>query len=159
VDVVGVRVTVDNACFADAYVGRGELQQAADKIRGSPASVQETREVTFGSFGLRTAGGAVRLECFFCNNIPGHTASRAILEEDYPKQELPQCATVVVDFEPAALDQFVRELGRVDQITSVWNHVRVPCSVLYSFWLRSSLLLGLPKRGLVIGTQSFGDTS
>jgi hypothetical protein len=102
VDIVGVRVTVDNACFADAYVGRGELQQAADKIRGSRASVQETREVTLGSFGLRAAGGAVRFECFFCNNIPGHTAFRAIIEEDYPKQEPPQCATVVVDFEPAA---------------------------------------------------------
>jgi hypothetical protein len=85
---------------------------------------------------------------FFFNNIPGHTASRALLEEDYPKQEPSQCATVVVDFEPAALDQFVRELGRVDQITSVWNHVRVPCSVLYSFWLRSSLLLGLPNEAL-----------
>jgi len=116
VDVVEVRVTVDNACFrgtADVYVGTGELQEAADKIRDFPANAQETRGVTFGSFRPRTAGGAVRLE-FFCKDMAGHSAVRAIIEEDYPKQRPPQCATVLVDFEPAALDQFVRELGRVE---------------------------------------------
>jgi hypothetical protein len=115
-DMVEVSIAADNGRFratADVYVGRGELQQAADTLRGFPATSQDTREVTFGSFGPGTAGGAVRLE-FFCKDLAGHTAFRAIMEEDYPERESAQCATLLVDFEPAALDKFLRELTQVE---------------------------------------------
>jgi hypothetical protein len=37
-----------------------------------------------------------------------------MMEEDYPEREPAQCATVLVNFEPAALDKFLSELIRVE---------------------------------------------
>ena len=115
-DVVKVSIAVDNGRFratTDVYVGSGELQEAADRLRGFPANSHDTREVTFGSFVPGTAGGAVRLE-FFCKDLAGHTAFRAIVEDDYSEREPAQCATILVNFEPAALDRFLTELIQVE---------------------------------------------
>jgi hypothetical protein len=115
-DVVKVSIAVDNGRFratTDVYVGRGELRETADRLSGFPASSQDSRQVTFGSFGPGTAGGAVRLE-FFCKDLAGHTAFRAMIEDDYSEREPAQRATILVNFEPAALDRFLTELIQVE---------------------------------------------
>lgn len=117
IDLVEVRITVENAAFrgsADVYLGTDGLLEAAAVLKGFPRDRQDTREVTFGSAGPKFAGGSVRLE-FYCNDLAGHTAFRAVIEEDYRGQSQVQCATLLVDFEPASLDRFLVELQQVEK--------------------------------------------
>ena len=64
--------------------------------------------------GRKFAGGGVRLE-FFCSDLAGHAAFRAMIEGDYGDQEVAESATVCVDFKPAALDAFLVELQQVEK--------------------------------------------
>jgi hypothetical protein len=112
IDVIELRVVAENADFrgsADVYVGTDELLEAATMLAGFPTDRFDKREVKFGANGPKTAGGAVSLE-FYCKDLAGHTAFRAAIEADYGQQAETQSATVFVDFEPAALDQFLIEL-------------------------------------------------
>jgi len=116
IDIVEVRISVANAQFcgsADVYVGRGELLEVVQTLKGFPKHTSDTREIVFGAFGPTKAGGAVRCE-FYCKDLAGHTALRAVVEEDYRQGEFAQGATVLVDFEPAALDAFLTQLELVE---------------------------------------------
>jgi hypothetical protein len=58
-----LRVTAENPEFrgtADVYVGTGELLKAASTLSGFPKNNLDKREVSFGAFGKKAAGGAVR---------------------------------------------------------------------------------------------------
>jgi hypothetical protein len=115
-DIVEVRIVAENLSFrgsADVYVGTDGLLEAAAALEGFPKDRQDTREVLFGAAGPKFAGGSARLK-FYCRDGAGHTAFLAEIEEDYREQERAQCATVVVDFEPAALDRFLIELRQVE---------------------------------------------
>jgi hypothetical protein len=46
--------------------------------------------------------------------MAGHAAFRATIEGDYADQELAESATVCVDFDPAALDDFLVELRKIE---------------------------------------------
>lgn len=114
-DVIEVRVTAENAGFrgtADVYVGTDGLIEAAATLAGFPKDSRDKREVVFGAQGKQFAGGAVRLE-FYCSDLAGHAAFRAMIEGDYGQMEIAESATVYIEFEPAALDQFVVELQRI----------------------------------------------
>ncbi|MDR3734909.1 MAG: hypothetical protein P4L10_05150 [Acidobacteriaceae bacterium] len=116
-DVIEVRVIAENERFrgsVDAYVGTNYLFEAAAELKGFPKDRQDKREIIFGSAGPKFAGGSVRLE-FYCKDLAGHAAFRAVIEDDYRQQELTQSATVFVDFDPAALDQFLIELKEVER--------------------------------------------
>ena len=117
VDIIEVRFTAENGRFrgsADVYVGTDGLLEAAAALQGFPKDRRDKREIVFGSAGPKFAGGSVRLE-FYCKDLAGHTAFRAVIEDDYGQQELTQRATVFVDFDPAALDQFLVELQQVER--------------------------------------------
>jgi hypothetical protein len=85
VDVIELRVTVENACFrgsADVYVGTDELAKTAATLKGFPEHSRDAREFTFGAFGPKYAGGAVRLE-FYCKDMACHFAVWATIDADY----------------------------------------------------------------------------
>src|SRR5450756_2389436 len=115
-DVIEVQVTAGNARFwgtADVYIGTDGLIDAAATLAGFPSDNRDKREVYFGAIGKKSAGGAVRLE-FYCSDLAGHAAFRAMIEGDYGEQEVAESATVCVNFEPAALDAFIVELRQVE---------------------------------------------
>jgi hypothetical protein len=91
----------------------GELPNVAESLRGFPKDSSDTREVTLGAFGWKSAGGAVRLR-FHCTDLAGHTTVEITIEADYARSEVTETATVIAEFEPAALDDFVRELPELE---------------------------------------------
>jgi len=118
VDVLELRITVENARFrgcVDKHVGRGDLVKAASVLKGFPKNPDDTREVIL-------AEGTVRLS-FYCKDLAGHPAMRATLKEDshrfrtsdFRRIDSPECAIVYLDFEPAALDEFLKELVHLQQ--------------------------------------------
>jgi hypothetical protein len=116
-DLIEVRVTARNERFqgsADVYVGTDGLLEAVSALQGFPKDRSDKREIVFGAAGPKFAGGSVRLE-FYCKDLAGHAAFRAVIEDDYAQQELTQSATVFVDFDPASLDQFLIELQEVER--------------------------------------------
>jgi hypothetical protein len=116
-DVLELRVAAENAEFrgtADVYVGTDGLIEAAATLKGFPANNLDRREIAFGAPGRESAGGFVRLE-FYCKDMARHAALRATIEGDYGEQEVPESATICVDFDPAALDEFLVELQQVER--------------------------------------------
>ncbi|WP_353070279.1 hypothetical protein RBB75_09375 [Tunturibacter empetritectus] len=116
-DVIELHITAGNKKFsgsADVYVGRGQLLEAAATLQGFPNNSKDAREVVFGAFGSKYAGGAVQLQ-FYCKDLAGHSVFRATIEGDYRDQEGTQSATAIVDFEPASLDSFLAELRLIDE--------------------------------------------
>jgi hypothetical protein len=116
VDVIKVQVTAQNTRYkgsADVYMGTDDLLEAADALNGFPKDCQDRREINFGAAGPKFAGGSVRLE-LYCKDLAGHTALRAVIEDDYDQEDRAQSANIFVDFEPASLDRFLSELQRVE---------------------------------------------
>jgi len=115
-DALELRVTAENAEFrgtADVYVGTDALLAAATTLAGFPKNNLDEREVVFGAAGRKFAGGAVRLE-FYCRDMAGHAAFRATIEADHGDEEVAENATICVDFDPAALDEFLVELKKIE---------------------------------------------
>jgi hypothetical protein len=124
-DMIEVRIIAQNGRFrgsADVYEGTGELIEAATLLSGFPKNPQDTREFIFGAFGAKFAGGAVRLE-LFCKDMAGHPVIRATIEAD--SQRIPrvgnqtdedaECATIYLEFDPAALDRFLVQLQKIEE--------------------------------------------
>jgi hypothetical protein len=115
-DMNEVRIVVGNGRFCgttNVYVEIGGLVEAARVLEGFPKDARDSREVEFGNFGPKSAGGAVRLR-FQCKDLAGHTEIRAELEDDYLSLGNVESATLFLDFEPAALDEFVVTLRRLE---------------------------------------------
>lgn len=68
----------------------------------------DRRELTFGSFEPGHANGAASLE-LSCKDAAGH-AVVAVRLEAHAEPDPPETASFRLDFEPAALDSFVRQL-------------------------------------------------
>jgi len=115
-DIIELRIIADNGRFcgtANVYVGMGELSNVAECLRGFPNDSSDTREVTLGAFGQKFAGGAVRLR-LYCTDLAGHTTAEIAIEADYATSEVAETATVFAKFEPAALDDFLKELPELE---------------------------------------------
>src|ERR1700739_4822589 len=85
VDVVELRVSAWNGSFGGStclYIGQGDLADAATLLVGFPNGVNDKREVTFGAFGPKFAGGAMELQ-FLCSDGAGHTRLDVTIEADY----------------------------------------------------------------------------
>lgn len=109
-DVIEIRIIVGNGRFrgsADVYVQTGGL------LEGFPKHAADTRQVEFGTFGPKFAAGAVRLQ-LSCKDLAGHSMIRATIEDGYRSRNEAESATVLIDFEPAALDEFVAALRRIE---------------------------------------------
>lgn len=116
IDVLELRFIAENADFrgtAAVYVGTGTLHEAATTLSGFPKNHLDKRGITFGAFGKQFAGGAVSLS-FYCRDLAGHATCTATIESAYDNNEVAGSATVCVDFDPASLDEFLVNLGKVE---------------------------------------------
>jgi hypothetical protein len=112
-DVVEVRVCAWNGKFGgatDAYIGTGDLREAAKKLQGFPTDRSDTREIVFGAFGPDSAGGAVRIRVS-CTDASVHLSARVEIESEYDEAGAFESVALVLPIEAAALDGFVAELG------------------------------------------------
>jgi hypothetical protein len=51
---------------------------------------------------------------FYCTDLAGHTTAEIAIEADYGSLEIAETATVLMNFEPAALDVFLQELPKLE---------------------------------------------
>lgn len=83
-------------------------------VEGSAVALEDRREAMFGEFGPQAAGGAMNLK-FSCIDGAGHCQLHVTIEADHDRGDLlAQRVEMLCAFEPAALDQFLkqmRELG------------------------------------------------
>jgi hypothetical protein len=111
-DVVELKVSAWNGTFAGStrlYVGQGDLADTATLLAGFPVGLKDRREVTFGAFGSKSAGGAMNLK-FSCIDGAGHCRLHLMLEADYDRRDAAERVEMLCPFEPAALDQFVEQM-------------------------------------------------
>jgi hypothetical protein len=116
-DVVELKVSAWNGSFggtACVWVGQGALADAARLLAGFPVSLSDKREVTFGAFGPKSAGGVVTLQ-FECIDGAGHCQLHVTMESDYePRDRFAERVEMLSVFEPAALDQFVEQMRELN---------------------------------------------
>src|ERR1700722_14703436 len=88
-DVVELEVVSWNGRFGGStclYIGQGHLANAASLLAGFPVSLEDSREVTLGACGPKSAGGAMNLK-FSCIDGAGHCQLRVTIEADYGSRE------------------------------------------------------------------------
>ena len=116
-DVVEIDISASSDRFsgrARAYIGLDDLNEAALKIKGFPRSNSDQRDLAFGTFDPKFAGGGMSLH-FFCKDLAGHI----IVVVRIQSEPLPDCnhwsaPPESVHFfayvEAHAIDVFVKEL-------------------------------------------------
>ena len=115
-DVVELKVSAWNGTFAGStrlYVGQGDLADKASLLAGFPVGLKDRREVTFGAFGPKSAGGAMNLK-FSCIDGAGHCQLHLTVEADYDVRDAAERVEMLCAFEPAALDQFVSQMRELN---------------------------------------------
>jgi hypothetical protein len=115
IDLLKVRLSAWNGSFGgatDVYVGVGQLEETAAKLKGFPSRPTDTREVTFGAFGPDSAGGAASMR-FFCIDASGHACVESKIESDSSLGKPIQTVILSLPIEAAAVNSFVDELHRV----------------------------------------------
>jgi hypothetical protein len=115
VHLLQIRISAWNGSFggtADVYVGLDQLQETATKLQRFPLDPSDVREVTFGGFGPKSAGGGVTMR-FYSADRAGHTYVDSKIESGYASAGKAQSVTMTVPIEPAALDSFVKELSQL----------------------------------------------
>ena len=117
VDVVELKVSAWNGSFGGStclYVGQGELAGTATLLAGFPVTLSDRREITFGAFGPESAGGATNLK-LSCIDGAGHCRMHVTIEADYAlRDSLAERVEMLCGFEPAALDEFVSQLRKLN---------------------------------------------
>jgi len=125
-DVIKLDVAAWNGAFggsADVYEAIGDLQSAADRLRGFPKGPRDTREVIFGTFDRKCAGGGVKL-CFHCIDGAGHAYVEAMIDSNSPSAGTIQTATLAMPVEAAAVDTFVQELQQLESDRAGTAHLK-----------------------------------
>ena len=116
-DVVELTVSAWNGRFGGStrvWVAQGGLADAATLLADFPVSLEDKREVTFGAFGPESAGGAMTLQ-FACIDGAGHCQLHVTMEADYDRGNLlAERVEMLCALEPAALDQFVKQMHELN---------------------------------------------
>jgi hypothetical protein len=94
------------------YEGIGDLELAAEKLRGFPQNPSDKRELIFGSFGRNFAGGGLKMS-FYCIGGAGHAYVEATFEAGDETAGTIQRALLSMHLEAAAVDTFVEELRAI----------------------------------------------
>ena len=117
VDAVELEVFAWNGSFGGStclYIGQGELADTAKLLTGFPVSLADQRDITFGAFGPKFAGGAMSLN-FSCIDGAGHCQLHVTIEAVYDSRDLMAGRVeMLCAFEPAALDQFVEQMRELN---------------------------------------------
>jgi hypothetical protein len=115
-EAIEYRVTCSNGLFCgttDLYSSHESLANAANLIRGFPASIRDSRNVTFGTFEPTFAGGGVSMT-FQCTDSAGHKEVLVKLRDDGRKQTgKPQSVDLILPIEPSAIDFFVARASSI----------------------------------------------
>ena len=114
-DVVQLCVSAWNGAFggaADIYEAIGDLEEAAAQLRGFPRTPSDRREVIFGNFDRKCAGGGVNMR-FHCIDRAGHAYVEATIDSNHESGGTVQTALLSMPVEVAAIDEFVQELHTV----------------------------------------------
>jgi hypothetical protein len=92
------------------------LADTATLLAGFPFALDDRREAMFGAFGPNSAGGAMNLK-FSCIDGAGHCQLHITIEADYDRRDLlAQRVEMLCAFEPAALDQFVEQMRKLNSL-------------------------------------------
>jgi hypothetical protein len=121
-----LRISAWNGAFGgvvDLYEAIGNLQIAADRLRGFPNSASDRRELVFGNFDRKFAGGGVRMR-FHCIDGSGHAYVEATIDAKYETGGTVQTVLLAMPVEATAIDKFVQELERLEAIRSGTAHLR-----------------------------------
>ena len=115
-DVLNLRASGWNGSFggiAEIYEGIGDLEAAASNLHGFPINPSDKREVTFGNFDRKCAAGGIKLR-FHCVDGAGHSFVEATIDANYETGGTIQSVVLAMPVEAAAVDEFVRELQRLE---------------------------------------------
>jgi hypothetical protein len=126
IHVLEAEVTASNAIFSGAartYIGIEYLAEAAQLLDGFPRNKIDIRELEFGAFGRRFAGGAAHLR-FFCNDSAGHAVVEPRIASEnesntgsnwnFPEQN----ALFFEEIEASAVDEFFSQLRQLNKSKS-----------------------------------------
>ena len=120
-DVASIFVRASNGDFAgvaEPYISLDALAEAADRLKGFPKDLADTREITFGGSGDGSAGGFASLK-FSCFDGAGHGRVELIFESKNEARVAKshydwfESATFCAHIEAAAVDEFVAGLRRL----------------------------------------------
>ena len=114
--LIELRIVASNGQFAapvDVYASRDAPRNMAHMLLGFPARPSDLREFQFGSFAKGVGGdGGVQLR-FYCTDAAGHAAVEVRVEtKSLPGRGI-STACFGIPVEPAAVDVFVEQLGRM----------------------------------------------
>ncbi|MFZ0310256.1 MAG: hypothetical protein WCA76_08890 [Candidatus Sulfotelmatobacter sp.] len=115
-DLLEIRISGWNGAFGgstDVYVPIGGLKNAATKVEGFPRHPLDKRELQFGVFGHKWAGGAVNM-LFYCADAAGHALIEAKIESEHGGTPKAESALFFVSVEASAIDRFVADLRRLE---------------------------------------------
>ena len=115
-DILELEASVWNGRFGGTtqlYVGRGELAEVARSLERFPKARSDEREVTLGSFGAESAGGALQLR-FACTDWALHAQLTVLIESAGSAFGFDESARVVSGIEPAAIDEFIPKLRQIE---------------------------------------------
>jgi len=111
-DLIELCVSGWNGAFGGTvsiYEGIGDLEKAAEQLRGFPRNPADGREIIFGNFDRKCAGGGVKMR-FHCIGGPGRAFVEATIDANYDSAGTMQIAVLAMPVEAAAIDRFVQEL-------------------------------------------------
>ena len=114
-DLIRLCVSAWNGTFggtADIYEAIGDLEEAAAQLRGFPHNPSDRREIVFGTFDRKCAGGGINMR-FHCIGGAGHSYVEATIDSNCESAGTVQTAVLSMPVEAAAVDVFVQELQRV----------------------------------------------
>ena len=115
-DLVQICVSAWNGSFggiAELYEPLGTLGKAAVCLRGFPDSVKDVREITFGNFDRKFAGGGVSMR-FHCIDGAGHAYVEAKIDSNFLTGGTTQNVVLAMPVEASAIDSFVKGLQRLE---------------------------------------------
>ena len=91
----------------------GGLKEAATKVEGFPRHPSNKRELQFGVFGHKWAGGAVNM-LFYCRDAAGYALVEAKMESEHGGTPKAESALFFASVEAAAVDAFAADLRRLE---------------------------------------------
>jgi hypothetical protein len=115
VDILELRVSAWNGRFGGTtslYVGRAELGNIVETMKGFPLDPRDERQVILGAFGAKFAGGAARLR-FYCKDGAGHGMVEIQIEGDHSGRTVSESVTMGASIEPASIDLFLPKLDLI----------------------------------------------
>jgi hypothetical protein len=115
IDTLELHVSAWNGCFGGAtrlYVGRTELGNVVETIKGFPLNPLGEREAILGAFGAKFAGGAARFR-FYCKDGAGHGMVEIQIEGDHAGRTVTQSVRMNASIEAASIDSFLPDLDLI----------------------------------------------